>query len=77
MKIPRIELLLTPGCVNGKAAEPLVREVVSALIPGGAVERVDVADEAHARALGFPGSPTIRVDGVDLEADIARAASLS
>jgi hypothetical protein len=67
MRSPRIELLHTKGCANAAPAGALLQEVVDALAPGATVAWVPVVDEAQARALGFPGSPTIRFDGVDIE----------
>ena len=55
-----IELLWWAGCPS----HPAVREQLSAL--GVAFSEVEVVDEADAERLAFVGSPTIRVDGVDL-----------
>ena len=63
----RIEFFYTAGCANAEATLPLLQEVVDALLPEVGVQQILVRDEAHALELAFPGSPTIRVDGVDLE----------
>jgi arsenate reductase len=44
-----------------------VREVVDALVPGTPVHEVVVATAAQVEASGFPGSPTVRVDGRDVD----------
>lgn len=65
----KIELLVADGCANDAPTTALLQEVVDALVPDLPVERILVRDQEQARALAFPGSPTIRVDGVDLEGD--------
>lgn len=64
---PRIAVLVTPDCPHAAAAEELVREVAGRLAPDAEVSRTIVADRAEAERLEFPGSPTIRIDGEDLE----------
>ena len=64
---PNIEVLVTRDCRNAAAAEELVREVAARLAPDAEVSRTIVADRAGAEQLEFPGSPTIRIDGEDLE----------
>lgn len=55
-----VALLWWDGCPS----HPAVREQLAALgVPF--VER-EIVDEADAARLGFAGSPTVRVDGVDL-----------
>ncbi len=63
----RIELLWFEDCPNHDAAERLVREVLAELQIESEVERIEVPDEASGIRLCFPGSPTIRVDGKDVE----------
>jgi hypothetical protein len=63
----RIELLHVDGCPS----LPLARERVDAALAqlgldGTPVHLVRVPDAAEAERLGFLGSPSIRVDGVDL-----------
>ncbi len=65
----RIQVLFTPGCANGPRALALATEVAAALAPGAEVEAVTVATLAEAAGWGFPGSPTILVDGRDVEPD--------
>ncbi len=63
----RVELLWFEGCPNHEVAEALLRDV---LREGGApapVTKIQVEDEATGDRVGFPGSPTIRIDGVDVE----------
>jgi len=64
---PSIEVLVTPGCPHVDDAIARVREVASRLAPGFDVRVTTVQDADMAVALEFPGSPTVLVDGVDLE----------
>ena len=63
----RVDVLFAPGCANVEAARDAVDRVARAA--GVAVEIIStpVSDQAEARRLRFPGSPTIRVGGRDLE----------
>ena len=63
----QVDLLFAPGCANANAARDAVERV--ARDAGVAVEIVStpVPDQAEAKRLRFPGSPTIRVAGRDLE----------
>lgn len=62
----RIELLWFEGCPNHHAAEALLRDVLSKRLVA-TIERIEVPDEATGNAVCFPGSPTIRVEGRDIE----------
>ncbi len=64
---PDIEVLGSPGCPHAEAAIRSVREVAARLAPEAEVRVTSVRDADEAAALGFPGSPTIRIDGLDLE----------
>jgi hypothetical protein len=63
----RIELLWFDGCPNHEQAGSLLAEVVAELVPGTPIVDIDASDPATAEALRFPGSPTIRVDGIDVD----------
>lgn len=63
----RIELLWFDGCPHHKRAEALLREAMGACGVAGEVVRIEVADETIGRAVCFPGSPTIRIDGHDVD----------
>lgn len=64
--IPRIEVLVLDGCPNAKLARELVERVASSLALESRIELLVVPD-ADAERNRFLGSPTIRVDGVDIE----------
>src|SRR5262245_31512334 len=61
----RVELLYVDGCPNREPLEERVRELVTDLHV--TIEAVPVGSDAEARARRFLGSPTLRVDGVDVE----------
>lgn len=62
-----IELLWFSDCPNHEAARALLREVVAELSPESAIRDIDATDPGVAEQLRFPGSPTIRVDGRDVQ----------
>lgn len=62
----RIEVLSLQGCPHAEGATRLVREVASRLLPEAEVFSRPVS-EASMREAGGAGSPTILVDGRDIE----------
>ncbi|SRR6266446_6446643 len=62
-----IRLLHISGCPNTEAARVLVSEILRELGRTEEISEVLVSDGEQAQALKFPGSPTIRVDEVDVE----------
>ena len=72
---PVVELLVVPGCPNG---EPYLPELTRLVEPAGARVQVRVVEnDDQARRWRFPGSPTVRVDGVDVEHDAALPVAMS
>jgi hypothetical protein len=63
------ELLFTPDCPHAERAEALLHRILAQEGVAVRVERVPVVGLGQAAALGFAGSPTIRVDGVDVEGE--------
>ena len=65
---PRVELLWWEGCPShAEALATLGEEMVALGLDPGSVEVREVVSEEDAAREGFPGSPTIRVDGEDVE----------
>ena len=63
----KIEILYFDGCPNHTATLDRVREVMNEEgIPVEASE-VKIDDEADARDIGFLGSPSVRINGLDVE----------
>jgi hypothetical protein len=67
MPVPAVELLFWEGCPSHPAALADLRAALAerGLDPDGVVVREVVSDD-DARREGFVGSPTIRLDGVDV-----------
>jgi len=72
----RIDVLVFAGCPHAAAAIQLAHEVASRLGPGIFVERVEVDTPDRAAELGFLGSPSLRVNGADIEGKTASAGRL-
>jgi len=68
-----VELLFWDGCPSHPEALGLLREVMAEQGLDGDVELHEVRTDAEAVALAFPGSPTIRVDGRDVDEQGASA----
>jgi hypothetical protein len=64
---PLVEVLTFEGCPHAEPALELVRRVVADAGVAATVRRVDVPDPEAAAAQRFLGSPTIRVNGLDIE----------
>jgi hypothetical protein len=63
----RVTLLWFSECPGHEPARAMVTDVVGRVAPDATIEDVDASRVEVAVALRFPGSPTIRVDGVDIE----------
>ena len=69
----RVDLLVSPGCSAREETERLIRRVLSTLAPSASLQIIEVDSQQKARALKFPGSPTVRVNGRDLEPDVQKS----
>jgi hypothetical protein len=67
MRQPRVEILYFQGCPNHEAARALVERVARELQVEPQIDVVQVPDATAAAELQFLGSPTVRVDGRDIE----------
>jgi hypothetical protein len=67
MRQPRVEILYFDGCPNHEAARGLVERVARELQVEPQIDVVQVTDATAAARLQFLGSPTVRVDGRDIE----------
>jgi hypothetical protein len=66
---PRVEFLWWQGCPSAdRALEMLKREMRAAGLDPDAVEVGEVNTDEEVRQRNFRGSPTIRIDGVDIDA---------
>ena len=62
-----VELLWFSDCPNHAAARRMLEEVIAEAAPGTPIRDVDATDPVAAERVRFPGSPTIRVDGQDID----------
>ena len=75
---PEVELLWWRGCPSWERAIEIVRaEMAEAGLDPQALAVREVADEREAELAGFPGSPTVRVDGRDIEDAAGEPAGLT
>ena|SRR5437016_4769103 len=63
----RIEVFYVPGCPNYEPALARIQKVLASESLQADVHGVAVGSDDEAKVLRFPGSPTIRVDGDDVE----------
>jgi hypothetical protein len=64
-----IEVLYFEGCPNYRPAVERLRTVLRQEGLPVDISQIEVNDDSTARALKFIGSPTIRVNGLDIEVD--------
>jgi hypothetical protein len=64
---PQVEILYFEGCPNYEPARALVERLARELDLEPEIELIEVADPEAADALRFLGSPTVRVEGMDVE----------
>ena len=62
-----VELLWFQDCANHPAVRSMLEDVIAEVAPGTPIRDIDATDPAIAARLRFPGSPTIRVDGLDVD----------
>ena len=67
---------MSPGCGHGQTTVDLVRDVLRVLRADARLETVTIATPAEAERRAFPGSPTVRVDGTDIDPDAPRSVGL-
>ena len=67
MSQPLVEILYFEGCPNQEPARALVERLARELRIEPDIEFVEVADPEAVVKLRFLGSPSVRVDGVDVE----------
>ncbi len=63
----KVELFFWAGCPSHPEALELIQAVIAEHGLAASVELHEVFTQEEAVELAFPGSPTIRVDGVDVD----------
>ncbi len=61
----QIELLYLEGCPSYRVAEDGLREVLAETNVSDPISLIEITTETDAHHWKFPGSPTIRFDGID------------
>jgi hypothetical protein len=64
---PRVEFLFWEDCPSHPRAWELLQEVLAEEGLEATVERIEVVTDEEAERWRFPGSPTLRIDGVDVD----------
>jgi hypothetical protein len=67
MRQPHVEVLFIEDCPNAGAARALVERIAEELHVELDIHAIEIRARDEARERGFLGSPTIRVDGSDVE----------
>src|SRR5215208_6764549 len=62
-----VEIFYFEGCPNHKPASERVRSVIQEEGLSAEVTEIEVPNEAAAKKVGFLGSPTVRINGIDIE----------
>ena len=68
----RVELLYFDGCPNHERLLPRLRELVSEADPAARIELRRVESPEEAEREQFLGSPSVRIDGRDVDAAAAQ-----
>ena len=73
----KIEVLYVPGCPNYQPAVERIRKVLVSESLRADIEGIPISSEVAANVLEFTGSPTIRVNGTDVEPNHKNAIGLA
>jgi len=65
----KIDCCIVEECANHHLAEDMLAGVLSEFGVRESIERIDIPDAEKGKLVTFPGSPTIRIDGADVEPD--------
>ena len=63
----KIEVLYFEGCPNHLPTMEMVREALDSLGRKDPIHKIEVRTQAEAEAIRFLGSPSIRINGCDIE----------
>jgi hypothetical protein len=73
----RVEILYVPGCPNYQPTFERLQAVLASEAVKAGIQGIPVTIEVEAKALLFAGSPTVRVNGKDVEPHRTSAPSLA
>ena len=63
----KIEVLYFEGCPNHLPAVERLQDTLHSLGRNDEIHQVEIRSQAEAEAVGFVGSPSIRINGADVE----------
>jgi len=63
----QVRILYTAGCANTPQTVQRVREVARAMDIPIQIDQVQVTTQEQANELHFLGSPTVQIDGLDID----------
>ena len=63
----KIEVLYFDGCPNHLPTAERVRAILRQEGVVAEILEIEVKDESTAKAFAFPGSPTVRINGLDID----------
>jgi len=72
-----IELLYVPGCLNHQSALRRLRKILRSEAVDVPIREIPVTDVLTAGSLRFPGSPTVRINGLDAEPNGQKSVGLA
>ncbi len=72
-----IELLYIKDCLNFKKARRLIHDTAKSLGLNIPLRKIEIKEEDDSKKYSFPGSPTIRINGVDIEPETANTIGLT
>src|SRR5262245_33888261 len=70
MEMMQIDILYFDGCPNHPPTTELVRDVVRTLGIRATIREIEVRDAEDAARLKFFGSPTVQIDGQDVDPEV-------
>jgi hypothetical protein len=73
----KIEVFYVSGCPNYQPAVERIQKVLASESLRADIEGIPVGNEVQAKAFGFLGSPTVRVNGTDVEPNVTNAVGLT
>ena len=63
----KVEILVAPGCASRQPTEELVAKILAETAVPATVATIVVEDARQAAATRFLGSPSVRMNGLDVE----------
>jgi len=72
----KIEVLYFKDCPNYMPTLDRVRAILAQEDISDVVLEIEIKDESTARSVGFPGSPTVRINGEDIEPTMRGSAQI-